>query len=185
MRVNLRWVLPAVATALATTAAVAVADLGDPFTQPTTPAPPPGSATIFVKLSGIKGDSTAAAHKDEIPAEALDFGFAKSFACHGIHFRAALSKATPALDARAVTGKPIDEAEITLEQPVRGEQQSVFTITATNVRVEAVHTVLLSGFSDGRPAPGPYDDVTLVADKYTIRRGTTSSIIDCATRTTG
>jgi type VI protein secretion system component Hcp len=156
-----------------------------PIEQPTTPAPAPAGATIFVKLGDIKGDSTAANHKNEIPAEALDYGFASSFACHGIHFRAAMSKATPLLDQHAAGGRPVEKAEITMEKPVHGEQQSVFTLTLTNVRVQAVHSVLLSGFADGRPAPWPYDDVTLVADKYTIRWGTTSSVIDCVNRRLG
>ena len=91
----------------------------------------------FLKIDGIKGESTDSKHKDEIEIESFSWGVSQSgsFATGGgggagkaqfqdFHFNTNVSKASPLLFLRCATGEHIKEATLTVRKA--GEQKQDF-----------------------------------------------------------
>ncbi len=162
MMIRLRWAAPIAAIVLATGAAAAVADLGDTFTQPETPAPAPEATVIFADVPGVTGDADTKGFKGQIRVVALDYGLkSASSPCEGVHFRAPVSLATPQLDLLAAGDKAVPSIGFTMLAPSDGSLVTVFKLVLNDPRIKSVHTVL-TGPLDARIHPaGPYDDVTV------------------------
>jgi type VI secretion system secreted protein Hcp len=97
----------------------------------------------FLKLDGIKGESSDSKHKDEIEIESFSWGVTQTgtFAFGGgggagkaqfqdIHFNTNVSKASPTLFLRCATGEHIKEATLTLRKA--GEEKQDFMFVKLN-----------------------------------------------------
>lgn len=164
VRVRIRWAAPIAAIVVATGAAAAVADLGDTFTQPQTPAPPGQSTHVFAEIEGVRGDATTKGFEHQIPVVAVDYGLRKvDTTCDGVHFRAPVGEATPALDELVHRGPTTGRrATFTLVGSTSGRPTRELTLTLGDARIVSVHTVLTGGLGNQpSTAVGSYEDVTL------------------------
>src|SRR5256885_7394026 len=131
----------------------------------------------FIKIDGITGDSTDRAHPGEIVLLSYSFGVTNPVrlttggggAASGrnsfqdLHFTAALSKASPQLFARCVSGTHIAHATLTVRKA--GESPIDFYIVKLS-------TVVISSYSDAFVfANGdlPVDSVSLAFGKIEIQ----------------
>jgi type VI secretion system secreted protein Hcp len=126
------------------------------------------AADYFLKIDGIKGESQASGHKDEIDIESFSWGVTQSgsFATAGgggsgkanfqdLHFTARASKASPNLLVACATGQHIKETTLTLRK-AGGDQQPYYTIKLTDVLISSYQ----SGGSEGSNAL-PVDQFSL------------------------
>lgn len=106
----------------------------------------------FLKLDGIKGESSDSKHKDEIEIESYSWGVSQTgtLAFGGgagagkvqfqdIHFNTALSKASPNLFIKCATGEHIKEATLTLRKSGEAKQDFMF-IKMNDVLVSSYQT---------------------------------------------
>ncbi len=128
----------------------------------------------FIKIDGITGDSTDKAHPGEIVLLSYSFGVTNSArittgsggasagrnSFQDIHFTAGLSKASPLLFAKCVTGTHIPHATITVRKA--GERPIDFFIVKLS-------TVIITSYSDAFTGGElPVDSVSIAFGKFEI-----------------
>ena len=100
----------------------------------------------FLKIDGIKGESTDAQHKDEIVIEAFSWGAQRSAVTGAMRPRPCFSEmafvkfadtATPLLLANTFSGMSIPKA-VLMARRSGGDSQAFLTIELTNVLVSSV-----------------------------------------------
>jgi type VI secretion system secreted protein Hcp len=116
-------------------------------------------ADYFLKLTGIKGESTDSKHKDQIEIESFSWGatnqgsFAQSPGAGGgagkvnfqdLHFTKLVDKSSPLLGQACATGEHIKEAELSVRKQ-GGTQQDYYKIKLTDVLISSYQ----SGGSNG------------------------------------
>ena len=107
---------------------------------------------IFLKLDGIKGDSTVIGHQDEIELQAYSWGETNTgshvasgagagagrVSMQDFHFTARVSKASPTLMQACASGKHIKDGQVTLrkagEKPVEFLFYKFDTVVITSVQ---------------------------------------------------
>lgn len=107
-----------------------------------------GTDSYFLKLDGVPGDSTDAAHKGEIQLLAFSWGVSNpgSASSSGgagagkanfsdFNFTAHTSKASPLLMLNTATGKHLKSATLTGSRRVRGGSQDFLKIELTEVLI--------------------------------------------------
>ena len=117
------------------------------------PAPAPAAASDYLlKIDGIKGESTASSHKDTIEILSFSWGVSNqgSFSSGGgggagkvsfqdLHFSAPVSKASPLLFKRAVTGQHIKKATLFVRKS-GGNQGDYYVIKLSDILVSSYQT---------------------------------------------
>lgn len=104
---------------------------------------------FFMKIDGIKGESTDDKHKDEIDVLSWSFGVSQTgTAAHGggmgggkatfqdVHFTMKASKASPELLLACASGKHLKDAILTARK-AGGDQQEYFKVTFEDVIVSS------------------------------------------------
>lgn len=127
----------------------------------------------FLKIEGIKGESTDSKHKEVIDVQSWSWGQsnAASFGTGGgggagkvqmqdLHFTATVSKASPVLMLSCATGKHVGKAEL-IARKAGGEQEEYYKITLTDVIVTSYQ---IAGSSGGGGLP--MDQVSLNFTKF-------------------
>ena len=130
--------------------------------------------SIFAKVSGIKGESADARHKDEIEVLSWSWGVSQSgSAAHGggggagkatfadLVFTHRIDKASPLLLKACATGQHIPDATIT-QRKAGGGQQDYLVIKLTDVVVTSVAN---GGSVEGDPT---HEAVALVFAKVDV-----------------
>jgi type VI secretion system secreted protein Hcp len=132
------------------------------------------SVDYFLKIDGIKGESTDKVHKDSIEIESYSFGGTQSasfssgsgggagkVALQDIHFTKKLDKASANLFLNMCNGAHIKEATLTCRK-AGGEQQDYLTVTLSDV--------LVSSYQDGGSSGAliPMDQFSLAFSKIKI-----------------
>lgn len=115
------------------------------------------SVDYFLKIDGIKGESTDDKHKDEIDLESWSWGETNSGSHSGgggggagkvqmqdFHFVMKTNKATPELMLSCAIGKHIKEATLTCRK-AGGEQQEFLKIKFSDLLVSSYQTGGSSG----------------------------------------
>jgi type VI secretion system secreted protein Hcp len=123
---------------------------------------------MFLKIDGIKGESTADKHKDEIDVESFSWGVSQSGTMafgsgagagkvqfQDIHFTSSLSKASPQLFLGCATGDHIKEATLTARKA--GEKQQDFLIIKMN-------DILITSYQTG----GSSGSDTVPTDQFSL-----------------
>lgn len=112
---------------------------------------PPGPESYFLKLDGVPGDSTDAAHKGEIQLLAFAWGASNTGSSSGggagagkvtfsdFNFTASTSKASPLLMLNTATGKRLASALVTVSRKARGASQDFIKIELSDVLVTGYH----------------------------------------------
>ena len=113
-----------------------------------------GTDSYFLKLDGVPGDSTDAAHKGEIQLLAFSWGVSNSGSpstsggagagkanFSDFSFTAHTSKASPLLMLDTATGRHLKSALLTVSRRVRGASQDFLKIELTEV--------IISSYSQG------------------------------------
>lgn len=126
----------------------------------------------FLKLDGVKGESTDEKYKDEIDVLSWSWGEnnASSFGTGGgggsgkvsmqdLHFTMKASKASPVLMLSCATGKHLAKAEL-IARKAGGSQEGYFSIKLTDVLVSSYQT----GGSAGDVVP--VDQISLSFNKF-------------------
>ena len=121
---------------------------------------------MFLKIDGIKGESTDAKHKDEIDIHSFTFGVHQTGASSGgggsgagkahfddIHITKAADLASPNLMLACATGKHIKEATITVRK-AGGQQEDFYTIKLSDLIVSSVQ-------NNGHGGDNPQESVSL------------------------
>jgi type VI secretion system secreted protein Hcp len=139
------------------------------------------SVDIFLKLDGIKGESTDSKHKDEIEIESFSWGMTQSGSAlqgagggaskvsfQDFNFVMAVSRASPQLMLACATGKHIKEAILTARKAGK-EQMEFLKFTLSDI--------VVSGFEQGGSSSGetlPTDQVSFnfakIEQEYTEQR---------------
>ncbi len=104
---------------------------------------------FFMKIDGIKGESSDDKHKDEIDVLSWSFGVSQTgTAAHGggagagkasfqdVHFTMKANKASPEMLLACASGKHIKEAILTARK-AGGDQQEYFKVTFEDVMVSS------------------------------------------------
>jgi type VI secretion system secreted protein Hcp len=115
----------------------------------------------FLKIDGIKGESTDDKHKDEIEIESFSWGATQTGTMafgggagagkvqfSGFNFTTKMTKASPMLFLKCATGEHIKEA-ILSGRKAGGDQQDFLKITLSDVLVSSYQT----GGSTGSDVP--------------------------------
>jgi type VI secretion system secreted protein Hcp len=129
----------------------------------------------FIKLDGIKGESTDAKHKDELDIESWSWGEtlarpagtgsgrgAGKVSMQDFHFVMRMNKASLALMKACATGEHIKEATLTARKAGKGQQEYL---------TFKLHDVLVSSYQTGGSEGGgvvPTDQVSLNFAKIEI-----------------
>ena len=128
----------------------------------------------FLKIDGIKGESTDHKHKDEIDIESFSWGAQNAPAPvghgHGagkvsmqdFHFVMKINKASPELMLACANGKHLKDALLTCRK-AGGEQNDFYTVKMTDVLVSSYQTGG-SGHSDIVPT----DQISLSFNKIEV-----------------
>jgi type VI secretion system secreted protein Hcp len=108
---------------------------------------------IFLKITGIDGESQDASHKNEIEVLSWGWGVSQKSSMHSgsgggtgkatvrdLVFEHLADRASPNLMKYCLTGKPIAEARLTVRK-AGGKPLEYLKITMTEVIVSAVHPV--------------------------------------------
>ena len=122
----------------------------------------------FLKIDGIKGESTDSKHKDEIEIESFSWGLSQSgsFAAGGgggagkvqfqdFHFTSNVSKASPNLFLKCATGEHIKSAELAVRRSSANPQDFM------HLKME---DVLISSYQNG----GNSQSETLPTDQVSL-----------------
>jgi type VI secretion system secreted protein Hcp len=131
-------------------------------------------AAMFLKLDGIKGESTDSKHKDEIEVISFQFGLTADHSlsgsgairiaaptCEGFSITKTLDKSSPPLASAAMTGKVIKTGTVTLSQ--EGKSDTVYyTMILTDV-------VVASFAQSGREGAVPVEEVSFLARQLELR----------------
>jgi type VI secretion system secreted protein Hcp len=105
-------------------------------------------ANYFLKIDGIKGQSEAKSHKDEIELESWNWGASNAgegggglghVAMNDLSITTKDGKATPLLVLSCATGKQIDSALLTCRQAT-GKQEDYLKIKLSNVFISSFQT---------------------------------------------
>lgn len=109
-----------------------------------------GTDSYFLKLDGVPGDSTDAAHKGEIQLLAFSWGVSNSGSLSSsggagagkanfsdFNFTAHTSKASPLLMLNTATGKHLKSATLTVSRRVRGANQDFLKIELTDILISS------------------------------------------------
>jgi len=109
------------------------------------------AADVFLKLTGIQGDSTDSKHKDEIEVLSWSWGVQQSGTmAHGggggegkaafndFNFTHHVDKASPVLLKACATGEHIKEATITVRKAGKGQQEFLI-LKLTDVLITSVN----------------------------------------------
>lgn len=118
----------------------------------------------FLKLDGIKGESTDAKHKDEIEVESFSWGLTQTgtFGAGGgggagkvqfqdFHFNGGISKASPQLFLKCATGAHIKSALfLGVREGIKGEGSEFLKVELTDVLISSYQTGGSAG-SDSLP----------------------------------
>ena len=123
---------------------------------------------FFIKFDGIKGESTADKHKDEIDVESWSWGethpgsaasggggAAGKVAMQDFHFVMRLNRASPRLMRACATGQHIKMATLTARKAGKGQQEYL---------TFKFHDVLVSSFQTG----GSEDAVFVPTDQVSF-----------------
>jgi type VI secretion system secreted protein Hcp len=115
---------------------------------------------FFIKLDGIKGESTDAKHKDEIDIESWSWGESLATSAHAgggagagkvtmqdFHFVMKMNRATPSLLKACATGQHIKSATLTARKAGKG-QQEYLTFKFSDVLVSSYQTGGVRGQDD-------------------------------------
>jgi type VI secretion system secreted protein Hcp len=131
-------------------------------------------AAMFLKLDGIKGESTDSKHKDEIDVISFQFGLTADHSlssggairvtsptCEGFSITKTLDKSSPLLASAAMTGKVIKTGTVALSQ--EGKSDTVYyTMILTDV-------VVASFAQSGRESAVPVEEVSFLARQLELR----------------
>lgn len=123
-------------------------------------APPAGNFTLFLKLDGVQGDSTAAKHPQEFDVLSFSFGAIGSGESATGAGRGAgrtqfkemvitkrLGKASPKLFLSCASGQHIKSAVLTMEHQATGGQVAKYTLTDVTI-----HSITQSGAAGKTPS---------------------------------
>lgn len=128
------------------------------------------SGNMFLKLDGIKGESTDSKHKGDIEIESFQWGVGRSSQAFGsgggagkttfqsFKITKALDKSSPLLLNAAATGKHYKEADLLFAHKASGKEMDFLEIKLENV--------LISSIQDGGSARGaPQENITFSFQK--------------------
>lgn len=131
---------------------------------------------LFLKLEGLKGDSVASDHKDEIEIVAFSMGHSRPFVASAggaggsaartdfsdIHLQARMSSVSPKLAELCATGKAIPSAKLSVQTLKASKELADYY----QVDLEEVHiTSIQTSASDGGSRPA--ESFTLSFNKIT------------------
>lgn len=118
-------------------------------------------ADFFLKIDGIKGESTDAKHKDELEIESFSWGAVNSgsfsdapgagggtgkVSFQDVHFTKKVDKSSPDLAYHCASGKHIKIAELTVRKAGE-DQQDYYKVKLTDVLVSSYQSGGSSGGS--------------------------------------
>jgi type VI secretion system secreted protein Hcp len=113
----------------------------------------PVALDIFLKLAGIKGESTDVQHREEIEVASFSWGLSRQRATstgggagaskadfQDLHVVINVSQASPQLFLASAAGRHIETAILTCRKVSGGTQQDFLKYTLTDVLVASYHT---------------------------------------------
>ena len=121
------------------------------------------ASDYFLKIEGVDGESTDAAHKSEIEVLSYNWGASQAgthasgvggggggkVSMHDFNFTMLVNKASPKLMLACATGEHLKTAKLSIRK-AGGEQQEYFSVLLTDVLVSSFHT---SGMGTGDSIP--------------------------------
>ncbi len=133
-------------------------------------------AAMFLKLDGIKGESTDSKHKDEIDVISFQFGLTADHSlstggairvtsptCEGFSITKTLDKSSPLLASAAMTGKVMKTGTVAVALSQEGKSDTVYyTMILTDV-------VVASFAQSGRESAVPVEEVSFLARQLELR----------------
>jgi type VI secretion system secreted protein Hcp len=144
----------------------------------------------FLKIDGIKGESTDDKHKDEIEIESFSWGATQSGTLafgggggagkvqfSGFNFTTKMTKASPMLFLKCATGEHIKEA-ILSGRKAGGTQQDFLKITLSDVLVSSYQT----GGSGGSDLPMEQVSINFAKIEFEYKPQKPDGSLDAAVR---
>lgn len=159
MRLRLRWVGPLVAVAIVAGAATGFAQLGNDFTNPSSPVPGTAPDTQLT----MTWHTVRNTYHLTMNAIALDTGVTNQAPpCQDLEFRKPTDQTTPELFDLAATNQTFSSAVFTEYRGSGSKVTKAFMITLTNATIVSIHHV-------DATTTGAYDEVTLQPNQVTVK----------------